>query len=159
MDPRTRRLQRASDVERDARRTQPTQRRRLVLTAPEPNATLLGVLLCLPTAPALPPGHNGDFGMSPIYGQLSDKPLLAFASLIGVPDVKHNRDREIKRRAPSCRPGLRPPCGARALPRRLRRSGVRFEHLPIHRHFLEQQLSRFHCGYRLRIPPCGASWK
>jgi len=33
------------------------------------------------------------------------------------------------------------------------------QHLPIHRHFLEQQLSRFHCGYRLRIPPCGASWK
>ena len=37
--------------------------------------------------------------MSPIYGQLSDKPLLAFAESVGVPDVKHNRDREIKRRA------------------------------------------------------------
>ena len=37
-----------------------------------------GVLLCLPTAPALPPGENGDFGTSPIYGQLLDKPLLAF---------------------------------------------------------------------------------
>ena len=54
-----------------------------VLTAPEPNATLLGVLLCLPTAPALPPGHNGDFGRSPIYGQLSDKPLLAFVRIWG----------------------------------------------------------------------------
>ena len=60
-----------------------TQRRRRVLTAPEPNATLLGVLLCLPTAPALPPGENGDFGMSPIYGQLSDKPLLAFVDSHG----------------------------------------------------------------------------
>jgi len=62
------------------------------------------VLLCLPTAPALPPGENGNFGMSPIYGQLSDKPLLAFAHSHGVLDVEHNRDREIKRRAPSCRP-------------------------------------------------------
>jgi hypothetical protein len=56
------------------------------------------VLLCLPTAPALPPGENGNFGMSPIYGQLSDKPLLAFAHSHGVLDVEHNRDREIKRR-------------------------------------------------------------
>jgi hypothetical protein len=38
-----------------------------VLTAPEPNATLLGVLLCLPTAPALPIGENGDFGTSPFF--------------------------------------------------------------------------------------------
>jgi hypothetical protein len=49
--------------------------------------------------------------MSPIYGQLSDKPLLPFADLYGVPDVKHNRDREIRRRASACRPaGLRPRC-------------------------------------------------
>jgi hypothetical protein len=40
------------------------------------NAALLGCLLCLPTAPALPIEGNGDFGTSPIYGQLSDKPLL-----------------------------------------------------------------------------------
>jgi hypothetical protein len=46
--------------------------------ASELNATLFAVLLCLPTAPALPPGEKGDFGMSPIYGQLSDKPVLAF---------------------------------------------------------------------------------
>jgi hypothetical protein len=56
------------------------------------NATLVGMLLCLPTAPALPPGENGDFGMSPIYGQLSDKPLLAFVYLHGVRDMKHNSD-------------------------------------------------------------------
>ena len=58
------------------------------------------MLLCLPTAPALPPGENGNFGMSPIYGQLSDKPLLAFAVYMGVQDIKHNGDREIKRQAP-----------------------------------------------------------
>jgi hypothetical protein len=66
-----------------------------VLTAPEPNATLLRVLLCLPTAPALPPEENGDFGGSPIYGQLSDKPLLAFAHSNGVRDMKHNRDEKL----------------------------------------------------------------
>ena len=40
--------------------------------------------------------------MSPICGQLSDKPLLAFAPLYGVPDVKLNRDREIN--ADTCLP-------------------------------------------------------
>ena len=100
-----------SDVERDARRKQRADATARVLSAPAPNTTVLKVLLCLPTAPALPPEENGDFGKSPIYGQLSDKPLLAFANRHGVPDVKHNRDREIKRRAPSCRPeGPGPPC-------------------------------------------------
>ena len=33
--------------------------------------------------------------MSPIYGQLSDKPLLAFVYLHGVRDVKHNRDEKL----------------------------------------------------------------
>jgi hypothetical protein len=89
--------------ERDLRRRQRAQRRRRVLTAAERNATLLGVLMRLPTAPALPPGENGDFGMSPICGQLLHKPLLAFVYSRGVRDMKHNRDREIKRRAPSCR--------------------------------------------------------
>jgi hypothetical protein len=42
-----------------------------------PNATLFGVLLCLPTAPELPLRGNGDFGTSAFFGQLSDKPLLA----------------------------------------------------------------------------------
>jgi hypothetical protein len=33
---------------------------------------------------------NGDFGTSPIFGQLSDKPLLASIRLCGVSDVKSN---------------------------------------------------------------------
>jgi len=41
-----------------------------------PNAVQLEMILCLPTALALPTGENGDFGTSPFYGQLSDKPLL-----------------------------------------------------------------------------------
>jgi hypothetical protein len=32
--------------------------------------------LCLPTAPVLPNGENGDFGTSPLCGQLSTKPEL-----------------------------------------------------------------------------------
>ena len=47
-----------------------------VLKAPVQNAGLFEVLLCLPTAPALPIEGNGDFGTSPIYGQLPDKRLL-----------------------------------------------------------------------------------
>jgi hypothetical protein len=43
-------------------------------TAPDLNATLFGVLLCLPTAPGLPLHGNGDFGTSAFFGQLSDKP-------------------------------------------------------------------------------------
>jgi hypothetical protein len=39
---------------------------------------------------ALPNAGNGDFGTSPIYGQLSDKPLLAFIELRGVPNANHN---------------------------------------------------------------------
>ena len=58
--------------------------------APAPNATQFQVLLCLPTAPALPTEGSGDFGTSPFYGQLSDKPQLAFINSSGVPDVKHN---------------------------------------------------------------------
>jgi hypothetical protein len=53
-----------------------------------PNATLFGVLLCLPTAPWLPLWRNGDFGTSPIFGQLSDKPLLASIWLRGVSERK-----------------------------------------------------------------------
>jgi hypothetical protein len=56
-----------------------------VLTAPEPNATLLGVLLCLPTAPALPIGESGDFGTSPFFGQLSGKQQLASKYICVVP--------------------------------------------------------------------------
>ena len=47
------------------------------LRHPHPNATLFGVLLCLPTAPELPLQGNADFGMSAFFGQHSDKPLLA----------------------------------------------------------------------------------
>ena len=49
-----------------------------VLMAPVPNGALFEVLLCLPTAPALPIEGNGDFGTSPIYGQLPDKLLLVY---------------------------------------------------------------------------------
>jgi len=65
------------------RRTRRVQRQNRVLTAPEPNGPLFAVLVRLPTAPALPPGEKGDFGTSPIYGQLSDKPRLAFVYLDG----------------------------------------------------------------------------
>ena len=98
LEPQTRRLQRVEGT----RAVSGVPAR--VPSAPAPNAILLGVLWCLPTVPALLLGENGDFGMSPIYGQLLDKPLLAFAHSHGVLDVEHNRDREIKRRAPSCRP-------------------------------------------------------
>jgi len=54
-----------------------------------------GVLLCLPTAPELPIGGSGDFGTSPFYGQLSDKPQLAFVDSSGEADVKRNSGREI----------------------------------------------------------------
>jgi len=33
---------------------------------------------------------TGDFGTSPIFGQLSDKPLLAGTKHVGCRDVKHN---------------------------------------------------------------------
>jgi hypothetical protein len=33
---------------------------------------------------------NGDFGTSPIFGQFSDKPLLAYIWSCGVSDVKNN---------------------------------------------------------------------
>ena len=37
-------------------------------------------------------GGNGDFGRSPICGQLSGKLLLAFADPYGVAGVKHNSE-------------------------------------------------------------------
>jgi hypothetical protein len=33
---------------------------------------------------------TGDFGTSPIFGQLSDKPLLASTYYLGCRNVKHN---------------------------------------------------------------------
>jgi hypothetical protein len=38
--------------------------------APPPNAALLGVLLCLPSAPTLLIRVSGDFDTSPLFGQL-----------------------------------------------------------------------------------------
>jgi hypothetical protein len=67
--------------ERDVRCKQRKQRadaRTRVLTAPQPNAAQFEVLLCLPTAPMLPTEGSGDFGTSPFYRQLSDKPQLIF---------------------------------------------------------------------------------
>jgi hypothetical protein len=60
--------------------------------------------MCLPTAPALPPIDNGDFGVSPFCGQLSDKSQLAFAFHMGVRGMKRNSDGKIKHRALSYRP-------------------------------------------------------
>jgi len=51
--------------------------------------------------------------MSPIYGQLSDKPLLAFVYSHGVRDMKHNRDEKLNAQhllTVQRAAGLRPPC-------------------------------------------------
>lgn len=69
--------------DRDARRKQRADLRPRVLMPPAPNAAQFEVLVCLPTAPVLPTGGNGDFGTSPFYGQLSDKPLLILISTWG----------------------------------------------------------------------------
>jgi len=46
-------------------------------------------------AHGLPIEGSGDFGRSPIYGQLSD--AQQYVSLdVGAPDANHNRGREIK---------------------------------------------------------------
>jgi len=50
--------------------------------------------------------------MSPIYGQLSDKLLLAFVHSHGVRDMKHNRDKKLNAEhllAVQRAAGLRPP--------------------------------------------------
>ena len=52
------------------------------------NQTLFEVSLCRPTAPGLPIWGTGDFGTSPIFWQLSDKPLLACIYLVGVSERK-----------------------------------------------------------------------
>jgi hypothetical protein len=43
---------------------------------------------------------NGDFGTSPIFGQLSDKLLLACTDYVGVPDPKHNGSEELSVQQP-----------------------------------------------------------
>jgi hypothetical protein len=52
------------------------------------NQTLFEVSLCRPTAPGLPIWGTGDFGTSPIFRQLSDKPLLACVCSLGVSERK-----------------------------------------------------------------------
>ena len=78
------------------RRTRRAQPRIRVLTAPEPNATLTWSrhLRCHLE-------RMEDLGTSPISEQLSDQPPLAFVVYMDAPDIKHNRDREIKHRAPA----------------------------------------------------------
>ena len=111
LDPRTRRLQRGSDVERDARRTQPTQRLRLVLTARAERNSTWSVIVpetgtCCHlerTKTSVCPRFTGSSRTSHCL------PLYPY----GVPDVTHNRDRETKRRAPSyCPAGPRPRAGS-----------------------------------------------
>jgi hypothetical protein len=50
--------------------------------------------MCPPMAPELPLWEKGDFGRSPIYGQLSSTQYVRV--YVGAPDVKHNRGSEIK---------------------------------------------------------------
>jgi hypothetical protein len=57
-----------------------------------PNAAQFGALMCPPMAPELLLRDNGDFGRSPIYGQLSRTHLH-----VGAVDVKHKGSRKIKR--------------------------------------------------------------
>jgi hypothetical protein len=68
-----------------------------VLMAPVQNAALFEVLLCLPTAPALPIEGNGGFGTSPIYGQLPDKPLLVYLPYMECRTQSTIGGREIRR--------------------------------------------------------------
>jgi hypothetical protein len=82
-------FQREGRALRCKQRKQRDARTRLPM-ATEPNAAQFEVLLCLPTAPALPSEGSGDFGTSPFYGQPSDKPQLAFIYSRGVPNLKHN---------------------------------------------------------------------
>src|SRR6266852_2806643 len=56
---------------------------------PHPNATLSGVLIVPADGTRAATVGNGDFGTSPIFGQLSDKPLLACIWLGGVSGAKH----------------------------------------------------------------------
>jgi hypothetical protein len=48
--------------------------------APKPNTAQLKGIMCLP-APVLPTGGAETFDTSPLYGQLSDKPLLVLYTI------------------------------------------------------------------------------
>src|SRR3979411_2060667 len=90
-------------MRRSARRKQRVDLLRTrALMAPAPNVAQLEVILCLPTAPALPiVVRSGDFGTSPFFGQLTDKTSLCPLWPHGGPDVKNNKGREINRVAPA----------------------------------------------------------
>jgi hypothetical protein len=88
--------------------------------AREPNS-IFECRLCRPTAPALPICGTGDFGTSPIFGQLSNKPLLASVYALGVSERKAQWQIEIfaDEKAVSLVPASSPIFGAR------RRGGAR----------------------------------
>ena len=63
----------------------------LIPTAPDMNYVAVRLKLCLPMAAGLPIRGSGDFGTSPFFGQLTDKPLLVSTYISGVSDAKRNR--------------------------------------------------------------------
>ena len=63
----------------------------LIPTAHDMNYVAVRSKLCLPMAAGLPIGGSGDFGTSPFFGQLTDKPLLVSTYISGVSDAKRNR--------------------------------------------------------------------
>jgi hypothetical protein len=67
------------------------------LPQPPPNATLLGVLLCLPTAPELPLWRNGDFGTSPLLlgSSLGQAAACQYEVMWGVGTYSTMADRDI----------------------------------------------------------------
>ena len=67
----------------------------LAPAAPDMNHVAERLKLCLPMAAGLPIGGSGDFGISPFFRQLTDKPLLVSMYIDGVSDAKSHRGREI----------------------------------------------------------------
>ena len=59
--------------------------------------------MCLPMAPVLPLKGSGDFGTSPIFGQLLDKPRLACTSQLVLPHLEHNSGSKRIKRQSHCR--------------------------------------------------------
>ena len=60
------------------------------LSVPARIAALFGVVIVPADGTSAATEGNGDFGTSPIFGQLSDKPALACIWVAAVPDVKRN---------------------------------------------------------------------
>jgi hypothetical protein len=46
--------------------------------------------VCLPMAPVLPLKGSGDFGTSPVFGQLLGEPQPACSSQLVLPHLEHN---------------------------------------------------------------------